>query len=103
MSKKFIYAVIATIIFIGGVIGYNYYQKIFGKAITKETVLYVNSSDSLIDVKDKLAEFSKNPNTFLLVAAKKNFSKPKPGRYVLKEGMSNNDLVNMLEVEIKLP
>ncbi|WP_343329526.1 endolytic transglycosylase MltG [Polaribacter staleyi] len=96
MSKKFIYAVIATVIFIGGMIGYNYYQKIFGKAITKDTVLYVYSSDSLIDVKDKIADYSKNKNTFLLVAAKKNFSKPKPGRYLLKEGMSNNDLINLL-------
>ena len=96
MSKKFIYAVIATILFIGGIIGYNYYQKIFGKAITKDTVLYVKSTDSLIDIKDNITEYSKSFNTFLLVAAKKNFSNPKPGRYLLKEGMSNNDLVNLL-------
>ena len=96
MSKKFIYAVIATIIFIGGVIAYNYYQKIFGKAITKDSVIFVNSTDSLIDVKNKLADFSNHTNTFLLVAAKKNFSKPKTGRYLLKEGMSNNDIINIL-------
>ena len=77
-------------------IGYNYYQKIFGKAITKNTVLYIKSTDSLIDIKDYITEYSNNINTFLLVAAKKNLSKPKPGRYVLKEGMSNNDLVNLL-------
>ncbi|WP_233269913.1 endolytic transglycosylase MltG [Polaribacter sp. L3A8] len=96
MSKKFIYAVIATVLFIGGMIGYNYYQKIFGKAITKDAVLFVYSSDSLMDVKENISNYSNNINTFLLVAAKKNFSKPKPGRYVLKEGMSNNDLVNLL-------
>ena len=103
MSKKFIYAVIATILFVGGVIGYNYYQKIFGKAITKDSVLFVSSNDSLTDVKDKLSEFSKNPNTFLLVAAKKNFSKPKSGRYVLTEGMSNNDIINMLRIGNQTP
>ena len=96
MGKKFIYAVIATVIFIGGIIGYQYYQKIFGKSITKDTELFIYSSDSLIDVKEKISEFSKNTNTFLLVAAKKNLSKPKPGRYILKEGMSNNELVNLL-------
>ena len=95
MSKKFIYAVIGTIIFICGVIGYNYYKTIFGEAITKKTVLYIKSSDSLIDIKDNISEYSKNVNTFLLVAAQKNFSTPKPGRYVLKKGMSNNDLVNL--------
>ena len=96
MGKKFIYAVIATVIFISGIIGYQYYQKIFGKSITKDTELFIYSSDSLIDVKEKISEFSKNTNTFLLVAAKKNLSKPKPGRYILKEGMSNNELVNLL-------
>ncbi len=96
MSKKFIYAVIATIVFVGGVIAHNYYQKIFGKSITKDTILFIYSSDSLMDVKNKLEDFSENTNTFLLVAAKKNFSKPKAGRYSIKEGMSNNDLVNML-------
>jgi UPF0755 protein len=96
LSKKFIYTVIATIILIGGILAYNYYQKIFGKTITKETVLFVYTADSLIDVKNKISEFSKNPSTFLLVAAKKNFSTPKSGRYILKKGMSNNDIVNML-------
>lgn len=95
MGKKFIYIIIA-ILLLGGVLGYNYYQKIFGKAITKEAVLYIYSSDSLVDVKNKLSEFSKNPNTFLWVAARKKFEKPKSGRYILKEGMSNNDLVNMI-------
>jgi len=96
LSKKFIYAVIATVIFIGAVITYQYYQKIFGKSILKDTELFVNSDDTLIEIKNKLANFSKNSNTFLLVAAKKNFSTPKPGRYILLEGMSNNDLVNLL-------
>jgi UPF0755 protein len=96
LSKKFIYTVLACILLIGVIIGYNYYQKIFGKAITKDSILFVYSSDSLVDIKDKISEYSQNPNTFLLIAAKKNFSKPKSGRYLLKEGMSNNDLVNML-------
>jgi UPF0755 protein len=96
LSKKFIYAVIATILFIGATIVYNYYTKIFGEAITKDSVLYVKSTDSVIDIKDNIADYSKNLSTFLLVAAKKNFSKPKPGRYVLPEGMSNNDLINLL-------
>ncbi|KGL62969.1 endolytic transglycosylase MltG [Polaribacter sp. Hel1_85] len=96
MSKKFIYAVIATILLGCGIIGYNYYQKIFGTTITKDSELFVKSTDNLMDIKEKLENFSKHPNTFLLVAAKKNFSKPKRGRYILKQGMSNNDLVNIL-------
>ncbi len=95
MSKKIIY-ILGFIILVGGILGYNYYQKIFGAAITKEYVLFVNSADSLVDIKEKIEDYSKNPNTFLWVAAKKNFSKLKTGRYLLKAGMSNNDLVNLL-------
>ncbi|APZ47833.1 aminodeoxychorismate lyase [Polaribacter reichenbachii] len=95
MGKKILYA-LGFVLLIGGILGYNYYQKIFGEAITKDYVLFINSTDSLVDVKEKIADYSKNPNTFLWVAAKKNFSKPKTGRYLIKQGMSNNDLVNML-------
>lgn len=95
MGKKFIY-ILSFLLLLVGILGYNYYQKIFGVAITEDNVLYIMSSDSLVDVKEKIADYSKNSNTFLWVAAKKSFSKPKTGRYLLKEGMSNNDLVNML-------
>ena len=95
MKKKIIY-ILAAILIIGGIFGYNYYQKIFGKAITNDHILFITGTDSLLDIKKELEEFSKSPETFLWVAAKKNFSTPKPGRYVLKEGMSNNDLINML-------
>ncbi|TXD46490.1 endolytic transglycosylase MltG [Polaribacter sp. IC073] len=95
MKKKIIYTFTALLI-IGGMFGYNYYQKIFGQAITKEHVLYVTATNSLLDIKKELEEYSKSPETFLWVAAKKDFSNPKPGRYVLTVGMSNNDLVNML-------
>ncbi|MDX6746897.1 endolytic transglycosylase MltG [Polaribacter sp. PL03] len=95
MKKKIIYTFVAILI-IGGMFGYNYYQKIFGQAITKEHVLFITSTDSLLDIKKELEAYSNSPETFLWVAAKKNFSKPKPGRYILTEGMSNNDLVNML-------
>lgn len=95
MGKKIIY-ILGFVLLIGGILGYNYYQKIFGNAITKDYVLFINSSDSLVDVKEKIADYSSNPNTFLWVAAKKSFSTPKAGRYLLRQGMSNNDLVNML-------
>ena len=81
MGKKIIY-IVGFIILLGSILGYNYYQKIFGAAITKDSELFVYSTDNLIDIKEKISEFSKNPNTFLWVAAKKNFSKPKIGRYI---------------------
>tara|TARA_B110001454_G_C12714438_1_gene432045 strand:+ start:1545 stop:2570 length:1026 start_codon:yes stop_codon:yes gene_type:complete len=95
LSKKFIYTAIIIVVLIGGIVGYNYYQKIFGEAIIKKTILFVNSTDTLNDIENNLVGVSKN-QSFLFVAAKKNFLKPKVGRYILKEGMSNNDIVNLL-------
>lgn len=95
MKKKILYTFVIILI-IGGLFGFNYYQKVFGKAITKELVLFISSTDNLLDVKKEIEEFSKSPESFLWVAAQKNFSKLKPGKYIIQEGMSNNDLVNML-------
>lgn len=95
MKKKTIY-ILAFFSILGSILAYNYYQKVFGATITKENILYVNTNDALVDIKEKIKDFSKNPNSFLWVAAQKSFSTPKTGRYILKEGMSNNDLVNML-------
>ena len=96
MSKKLLYTLVTIVLLIIVIIGGNFYQKIFGKTIIKSTILYVNSTDGLIDIKNNLVGFSKNPSNFLFVASKKNFSKPKRGRYHLREGMSNNDIVNLL-------
>jgi len=95
LNKKKLY-ILGFFIILGGILAFNYYQKIFGENITKETVLYVYNGDSLITIKEKIKDVSKNPNTFLWVAAKKDFNKPKSGSYVLKKGMSNNDLINLL-------
>ncbi|WP_298764842.1 endolytic transglycosylase MltG [uncultured Polaribacter sp.] len=95
MKKKSFYLLLFFIA-LGSILSYNYYQKIFGKAITKEFILFVKENTTLIDIKEKIKDYTKHPNTFLWVAARKDFINPKSGRYVLKEGMSNNDLVNML-------
>ena len=102
MKKKVIY-IVAILFIISGIFGYRYYQKIFGSAITKEHILFVRSTDSLLDVQKEIATISKDSDAFLWVAAKKNFLKPKAGRYFIAEGMSNNDLVNMLRIGRQTP
>jgi UPF0755 protein len=102
LKKKVIY-IVAILFIISGIFGYSYYQKIFGSAITKEHILFVRSSDSLLDIQKEISAISKNSDSFLWVAAKKNFLKPKAGRYVIAEGMSNNDLVNMLRIGRQTP
>lgn len=97
MKKKI--AIIAAITFIGlALVVFTYYQNIFGEDIKKETVLFVNETDNLIDINKKIAPISNRPNYFLWLASKKSFTKVKSGRYILSKGMSNNDLVNMLRI-----
>jgi UPF0755 protein len=102
LKKKVIY-IVAILFIISGIFGYRYYQKIFGSAITKEHILFVRSTDSLLDVQKEIATISKDSDAFLWVAAKKNFLKPKAGRYFIADGMSNNDLVNMLRIGRQTP
>ena len=96
MNKKIIVFIISTVVLIGGIIGYNYYQKIFGEAITKDSTIYIGSNYHLMDVKKMLHEYTKNSKNFFFIAEKKKFTKPKAGKYILKKGMSMNDVVNLL-------
>ena len=54
MSKKIIVFIVSTIVLIGGIIGYNYYQKIFGKNVTKDGAIYIGSNYHMMDVKKLL-------------------------------------------------
>lgn len=94
MNKKSI--IIAIILVAGGIIGFNYYQKIFAKSVVKDGAIFIKSDADIYEVKQLLTPFIKNLDDFNFVAEKKNFNKPKGGKYVLKEGMSNNDVVNLL-------
>ncbi len=96
MNKKVIFSIIAIVLIAGGIIGFNYYQKIFGNNILKSGFLYIKSSDKLEDVANDLKEFIKDQEDFLWVAEKKKFSIVKGGKYKIEEGMSNNDLINLL-------
>lgn len=95
MKNKIKYSILALVI-IGGLITYNYYQKIYGKAILKDGELFIKTNSSFKELKNTLSAFITNPNDFDFVAGLKKFTKPKPGRYLLKQGMSTNDLVNVL-------
>ncbi|MEJ6674000.1 MAG: endolytic transglycosylase MltG [Polaribacter sp.] len=94
MKKKRNY-LFATIFLVITLVVFNYYQKIFGPSVFKEQVLFITAENSFLEVSDQIGKITNSPGAFLWVAAKKNFRNPKAGRYVLEQGMSNNDLVNM--------
>ncbi len=88
---------------IGGYKAYDIYQKAFAPNIDihdgKDTFLYIKTGSSYDDVVNQLIErgIVVNANDFNWVAKKKNYNKlVKPGRYLIKDRMSNNELVNLL-------
>jgi len=78
------------------------YGQIYGSNVNSsegEVEVFIYESDNYEQVEAKLLalDLIKNADSFIWVAEKKNYpSLVKSGRYVVEDGMSNNDLVDML-------
>lgn len=96
MSKKIISIVASLVIIVALFIGYTFYKKIKSKNVTTNASLYITSTDTFNDLKEKITPFLKDIDGFEWVANRKKYNTPKAGRYLLKKGMSNNEVVNLL-------
>jgi len=96
MILVFAGVVIMVILFIGT------YRKIFEPNVFLDkayTFLYIPTGSTYTGVLDELTEqgIIRNPKSFEWTAEKKGYAeRVLPGRYRIKNGMSNNELVNML-------
>lgn len=96
-KKRIIFTVIALLFIIGGSIAYSFYAKIYASSIKEDAILYVNSKSNFETVFENISPFLKDPSSFKWVAEKKNYPNViKAGKYDLKKGISNNNLVNLL-------
>lgn len=96
---------IATAIAILGAIGlgifsYYIYNSIFSSNTAfKESseVVYIPTGADFNTVADSLRPLLEDLQTFSILADKKGYTQNiRPGRYVLKKGMNNNDIINTL-------
>ncbi len=98
-KKKLIWG-LSLLIIAGLMISFVFYQKIFSANVAKEKAyLYIHTTDDFNDVVKSLetAKLLKNISSFEWLAQKKGYSdKVKPGKYLLKAGMNNNQIINML-------
>ncbi|WP_139959533.1 endolytic transglycosylase MltG [Flavicella sediminum] len=91
-----------TFIAIAGVIlsvfvGYHYYSKIYAKNLTSDFIIYIPTNATLADVKEQLKDELLNLDDFEWVAQKKKYNtRIRAGKFQLKAGMNNNELVNFL-------
>lgn len=103
MNKRNLILVVSVILLITAITGFNYYQKIYGKAVSKNGYIYIKSTDSFEDLSSELEPFLQNWDDFKWVANQKEFSNLKPGKYEVVKGMSHNDLVNLLRIGKQIP
>ncbi|MCB0485140.1 MAG: endolytic transglycosylase MltG [Flavobacteriaceae bacterium] len=95
--KKIILSIIAITLIIGGLIGYKFYVKIYAPNVTEEAAVYIPTNADFSEVKEAIQPYLGNINSFEWVAQKKNYPNViKSGRYIIKEGMNNNDLIDLL-------
>ena len=96
MNKRLILIFVTLSLIFSGIVGYHYYKHIFGSLVTKTGAVYIRSTDNINDVKKSLNDFIGNETIFFWLANKKNYKRPKAGKYTLKQGMSLNDIINLL-------
>lgn len=96
MKKKII--IIAIVIMIAGsLFAYNIYSKIYNSNVNETTFIYIPTAAVFTDIQELIYPYLNNNESFVWVAEKKNYPNIiRPGKFKIKEGMSNDELVDHL-------
>jgi len=98
--KKVIWATAILGLVICGFFAYTIYGAIFSPNTTfnnDEAHVFIPSDASFGDVKEQLTPLIKDINSFDALAQRKGYATHiKGGKYVIKKGMNNNDIINSL-------
>lgn len=93
----------ALVLLAASIVSYKYYRLIYKSNVDlhgkESTYIYIRTNSTYQEVKDILYknEFIINKDAFEWLSVKKNYpNNVKAGRYQLKNGMTNNALINML-------
>lgn len=111
MLKKIIISFILIVAIVGAYIAYDMYKQVYQPNVTlnntTEKYFYIYSDYQFDDVVHDLYEkgYIINRESFEFVAEKKSNFKNNihPGRYLLEEGMSNNELIDLLRSGVQIP
>lgn len=101
-AKRFVLGLVLFLLLIGSYLGWQYYQRIFSVNVTLDASsaeFFIGSEWTYGDVKKALVDrgIIAGSSSFDWVAQKKNYpSLVKPGKYVIPDGLNNNQLVNLL-------
>lgn len=109
--KLLIFFIVASLLVaIGGWVLLKLQQKVFAPNVElaeKKTVsFYIPTGSTFEDVSGlfRVSGFLKNTDSFIWLAEMKGYPESiRPGHYLLKDGMNNNELVNMLRAGLQTP
>ena len=98
--KKILLVIVLIGLVVGSIFAYTVYDAIFSPNTAfnnEEATLFIRSSDTFEDVKEALNPLLEDVDTFVQIAKRKGYSSNvKGGKYSIKRGMNNNDIVNAL-------
>jgi len=95
--KQIIISVVTIIIIVGSIIVYKYFSKIYVSNVIENSAVFIPSNATFDEVSKIIHPYVNNSNSFNWVAHQKNYPNViKAGKYLIKKGMNNNELVNLL-------
>jgi len=104
--KNVVALFLVAIVLVASAYGYSIYKKIFSANTSfseAKIYVYIPTYSTYKDVEKILNPYIKSRDNFRLTAKKKNYPQNiKSGRFLLKNGMNNNDIVNSLRQNIPL-
>lgn len=91
-------ALALLILFAGGFWGFKYYKKLYGDNVAKEGYILIPHGTNFNAILDSISPYLKNKASFAEVGKSKHLDKFfNAGRYRIKQGSNNTDLVNMIK------
>ena len=95
--KKIILIISIVVIIILGFFAIRFYNKYVGNNVEKEGFVLIPHNAKPQQILDSISVYIKNKEYFTDIAGDKKLGENyKPGRYELKSGMSNREIVNMI-------
>lgn len=96
--RKYLFWSALFVVFLMFVSGIFLYVKIFRSNVKQADDLYLKTGTDYNELLQQLSEKDvlKDSLAFVYTAKLKRFNRVLPGRYIIKENMSNNELINML-------
>ncbi len=98
--KKILLAIVLLGLIGGGIFAYYVYQAIFAPNTNFETdtaLVYIPTEAAYTEVIEKISPLVKDIYTFDRIARRKGYvGNVKAGRYILKKGLNNNDIIGVL-------